>query len=293
MKINKVLVLFLTTIFVLSCSNDQQNEINKKQNISPELIGKLHNEALDNIFKNESEFNFNTNEIGLKKQIIKKNKTFLTSKINTFKEELNPNIYDIDKNNSITLLDTDNLLTTNLGFYSKNFVSSNQNSTIFDKIDLLYDSNNILLSDKNILYNLFNAYKDNYNGIISNNELYSIAIDIKQIYIQNNPDYTINNVFITLSILEICTNSLEWFETNVYNNQNYTNNRLVPVVPIVAADAVGAVVGIAEGIVASGIINGTNVPVDGESVVVGALISAATSSIGAGVKVLGWVSKLF
>ena len=288
-----LLVLIVTGLVFVSCFNESDG-ISNRQNISPALIGKLHNEALNNIFENEENFDFNATEEGLKVQILEKNNLFLFKKIKLLNISDESKVNNLEISKGLNLLNTDELLSVNFENITNSRTSfSLSESTIFEKIDFLYVSNVILDEDKIQLYTLFQAYKDNYDGLLSNEALINIVRNIKQSYIENNSDNSITNVFVTLSILEICTNSLEWFDENINNFGNKRLNRRVPIAPIVAADAIGAVVGIAEGIVASAVINGTNSPVDGESVVVGALISAATTSIGAGVKALGWFAKLF
>jgi hypothetical protein len=62
---------------------------------------------------------------------------------------------------------------------------------------------------------------------------------------------------------------------------------------VVAADAIGAVVGIGLAIVEEGIRNGTNGPVNGESIIYGAVEGAVTGSVGSVIGVGKWISKLF
>jgi len=283
-------LILLSSTLLINCENE--NQVMESQSITPELIGKLHNKALDNIFKNENNFNFNTTEEGLRSQIIEKNNDFFKTELKKF------NVNDFKENNfekDMNLLETEFLISKNFQnskLSKKSSSFSLAESNVFEKIDFLFDSGIILENDKKALDELYLAYKSHYKEEIDDVELKKIASEIKNNYSIDNNDYSKNNVIVTLSILEICSNSLEWFSENEAKiNSKYSSK--VPIAPIVAADAVGAIVGVAEGIIASGIINGTNKPADGTSIVVGAVLNAATSSIGAGVKVLGWLSKLF
>lgn len=288
----------LITLFVLICSffivNCEKEDINvKKQTLTPELIGKIHNRALDNIVNNESNFNFNVNENGLKSQIIKANHLFLA------KEVPGMRFLNQSEEKSIELLNTNNLISKN---FSNSYNKSNkgfsmEESNVFDKINFLHSSNVILDSDKEILDELYTAYKDNYQGKINEEELLNVAKTIRTKYQNENSDTSIENVFITLSILEICVNSLEWFDENIVELQNKAykngNNQKVLFWNVVAADAIGAVVGIGLAIVEEGIRNGTNGPVNGESVIYGAVEGAVTGSVGSVIGVGKWISKLF
>jgi len=286
-SMKKVILGLIATVFISVSSFGQKTQI------TPTLIGSIHNKALDNIFKNESSFNFNSTEEEFKLQIINHNNTFLKEKIEML--DINPNSTIITQNYNIekclSLLNTDKLLSVNFGKSQKQKGKYLEESNIFDKIDFLFDSKVILDTDKTTLYKIFQDYKDNYQGRLSEEELLNKVNNIKSEYYRTNSDYSKTNILVTLTIMETCSNSLEWFDENYYSNPIYTTNA-VPVA-VVGADAVGVVIGIAEGIVQSGIQNGTNVPVDGASVVTGALISGVTSSIGAGIKALSWLTKLF
>ncbi len=265
----------------------------QKTQITPTLLGNIHNEALDNVFKNESSFNFNSTEEEFKLQIVNHNNIFLKQKIKML--DVNPNSTIITQNYNVgkclSLLDTDKLLSVNFGKSQKQKGKYIEESNIFDKIDFLFDSKIILENDKIALYKIFQGYKDNYEGRLSEKELLNKVNNIKREYHHTNSNYSETNILVTLTIMETCSNSLEWFNENYYDNPSYTTNA-VPVA-VVGADAVGVLIGVAEGIVASGIQNGTNVPVDGSSVVTGALISGVTASVGAGIKAISWLTKLF
>lgn len=291
-SISIVTFLLISSFLLYNC--EKENEVTEAQLLTPELIGKLHNEALDNIFNNEKNFNFNTSETGLKTQIINSNNNFLNSKLREFNNiEIKENNFDKD----ISLLKTESLVSKNFQetkLFKKTSAFSVTESNVFQKIDFLFNSGLILQNDKETLDKLYLAYKKHYNNEITDSELKNISYELKNNYATENNDYTKDNILVTLSILEICSNSLDWFSENEAKiNSNFKLKSQVPIAPILAADAVGAIVGVAEGIIASAIINGTNKPADGTSIIVGSLLSAATSSIGAGLKVLGWLSKLF
>lgn len=291
LKSISIIALILTSsFFIVNC--EKEDTTIEKQNLTPELIGKIHNNALDNILNNESKFNFNVSENGLKSQIIKENKSFLSREISGMK------FINQSEEKSIELLNTNDLIAKN---FSKSYAKSGKSfsmeeSNIFDKINFLHDSNVILDSDKVILEELYNAYRDNYQGTKSDEELLNFAKQIRTKYKSQNLDTSIENVFTTLSIIEICVNSLEWFKANMSTLQRKAsksgNHQKVLFWNVVAADAIGAIVGVGLAIVQEGIRNGTNGPVDGESVVYGAIEGAVTGSVGSVIGVGKWIAKL-
>ena len=285
-------LILLNSILLINCENE--NLETKEISITPELIGKIHNEALDNILHKESEFNFNTTENGLKTQIIEENNSFLKNR--TKKEK--PLDYSNDK--SVQLLNVDQVISKNFNtnYSSKNSkVFSVQESNVFEKINFMYEKEAILENDKIVLDKLYKAYKENYQGILNDQELLNSARTIRDNYKNQNNDYSKSNVFVTLSLLEICVNSLEWFDENMEELQQQAsktgNNQKVLIWNVVGADAVGGLIGIGEAIIEHGIREGTTTPVDGESVVYSALWGAATTSVGSVVKVASWIKKLF
>jgi hypothetical protein len=292
LKIISIIILSLISTFLLvNC--EKENVVIEEQALTPELIGKLHNKALDNIFKNEKNFDFDTTEKGLRTQIINSNNNFLSNKLKEFNViQLKENNFDKD----IEHLNTESLVSKNFKestLSKKTSKFSLSESNVFDKIDFLFNSGVILQEDKETLDKLYLAYKKHCNNEITDNELKNISDELKIIYATKNSDYSKDNVLITLSILEICSNSLDWFSENEAKiNFNIKSKSQVPIASIIAADAVGAIMGIAEAIVVSAVIDGTNKPVSGKAVIVGAVVSAATSSIGAGIKILSWLAKL-
>ncbi len=300
-KRTTVLLLAIVTVMITAfqgCQNSGE-DLNVKQKLTPELIGKLHNEALDNIFKNESKFNFNTSVDGLKEQVLNENKLFLEKAVSDF--ELSKEVNNFEPKNAYDLLDTSELLTKNLArTYPKRESFSIEESNIFDKIDFLYKSKVINSDDKKVLDELYQAYKDNYKGVIDDKELLKISKVIKDNYKLNHNDLSKVNQYTTLSILEISTNSLEWFSINMdklqksaNHNGKFTKEQKVLFWNIVAADAIGAIVGIGETIVQDALVNGTNGPVDGNTIVAGAFVGAVVGSVGSVLKVGKWFSKLF
>lgn len=291
-QISILAVILFGTILLVNCENE--NLETEEISLTPELIGKIHNEALDNILNKEKEFNFNTTENGLKNQIIEENNSFLKNRTKRGK----PLNYSNDE--SVQLLNVDQLISKNLNTnYSSrnNRVFSMQESNIFEKINFIYEKDVILENDKKVIDELYDAYKENYQGILNDQELLNTARTIRDNYKTQNNDYSKQNVFVTLSILEICVNSLEWFDENMETLQNEAsrrgNSERVLIWNVVGADAVGAIIGIGEAIIEHGVREGTTTPVDGESVVYSALWGAATTSVGSVVKVGSWISKLF
>lgn len=306
-------IIFLSTLIIsllmtVSCESilDESQEVIKESEFSietnnyeisiPEIIGVIHNHSLDNILFNKENFDFDTDTTDLKKQIIKENNIYLQQQISSLDIEIDLNLLEIfySEQYHLKLLNTESILSVNFGdrFNEESF--SIDKSNIDEKIEFLYSSNVISELDKNTLTELFTYYKNNIEGIITDEEFINEANWLKQNFYSeisfNNEEH-----IITLSIIEIATASLNWANNNLNLIINPENEvKAIPGIAWIAgADAVGAVVGIAEGIIASAIINGTNQPVDGTSVAVGALISAATSSLGAAVKVAGWLGKLY
>ncbi len=291
-KINKSSNLAIIAILSLLFTNcNRENIETTQQTITPELIGKIHNDALDNILLNEHNFNFKTTENEFKVQIIKENYSYLNSRIINFKLP-NSKIEE-----SVKLLNTEKLLSKNFStYYAKNNSFTMDESNIFDKIEFIRSSKIISDEDKIVLDELFTAYQKNYQGLLSNEELLKLAKKIRSDYINNNIDQSKQNVLVSLSVIEICVNSLEWFEENINSLQNkaYKNNNQQKILfwNIVAADAIGAIVGIGESIITQGI-KDSNSPVNGEDVLTSALWGAVGGSVGSVLKVGGWLAKLF
>lgn len=290
-SISVVVILLISTILFINC--EKESIPIEQHSLTPELIGKIHNKALDNILNSENKLNFNVSENEFKSQIIKESNSFLSREVSGMK------FINDNEQESIKLLNTNELILKNFNkSYAKSSKSfSMEESNIFDKINFLHSSNIILDQDKKILDELYTAYKNNYQGSISDEELLILAKQVRNNYTTENTDFSKENVFITLSIIEICVNSLEWFDANIdtlHNKASKTGVQQKALIwNIVAADAVGAIVGVGLAIIQEGIRNGTNGPVDGESIIYGAVEGAVTGSVGSVVKAAGWLSKLF
>lgn len=294
-SISVIALLLISSFLIINCNKEDVN-IDNKQSLTPELIGKLHNEALDNLLNNHQNLNYDTTEDGIKEQILKNNKDFLSKKIkNLGIEEIEyKEIYNEPKD----LLSVDNLLHKN---FSKVYAKSNEqfsieNSSVFSKISYLEQNGVINLQDKITLDKVFDAYKENFQGTLSDSDLLKKVTELKIAYSEKNEDTTEINVFTTLTILNICENSLNWFSENMAEMQNKSyvgkNNKQSKVLfwHIVGADAVGAVVGGVGAIIKSGIEDSTK-PVDGGDMAWGMLWGAATTSLGATTKILGLLGK--
>ena len=290
-QISILVLMLISTILFINC--EKVNVEIQEQTLTPEFIGKIHNKALDNILNNESKFNFNVSEDEFKSQIIKESKSFLSKEVSRMK------FLDQNEDKSIKLLNTPQLISKNFSesYKKKGKNFSMEESNVFDKINFLHNSNIIFDSDKKTLDELYIAYKNNYHGNISHQELLAFAKQIRSKYKNENIDTSIENVFTTLSIIEICVNSLEWFDKNMVTLQSKTSengkHEKVLFWNVVAADAIGAIVGVGAAIVEHGIRNGTNGSVDGESVIYGALEGAVLGSVGSVVGLGKWISKLF
>jgi hypothetical protein len=163
-SISIIILMLMSSFLIVNC--EKEEIAIEKQTLTPELIGKIHNKALDNILNNESKFNFNVSENGLKSQIIKENHSFLSKEVSGMK------FINQSEEKSIELLNTNDLISKN---FSKSYAKSSkgfsmEESNIFDKINFLYNSNVILDADKVILDELYTAYKANYQGSISDEE---------------------------------------------------------------------------------------------------------------------------
>lgn len=284
-------LISLISLLLVNCENESLETQDKL--ITPDLVGKIHNEALDNILNKESRFNFNTTVNELKIQIIEENNSFLNNRT----KKVNPLNYSIDK--SIQLLSVEQIISKNFNtkYSSKNSKAfSVQESNVFEKINFMHEKEVILENDKIVLDKLYEAYKKNYQGNLNQQELLNIARKIRDNYKNQNNDYSKSNVFVTLSLLEICVNSLEWFDENMeqlhQKNSKTGNSQKVLIWNIVGADAVGGLIGVGEAIIEHGIREGST-PIDGESVIYSALWGAATTSVGSVVKAAGWIKKLF
>lgn len=294
-SISVITLLLISSFLIINCNKEDVN-IDNKQSLTPELIGKLHNEALDNLLNNHQNLNYDTTQDGIKEQILKNNKEFLSKKItNLGIEEIEyKEIYNEPKE----LLSVDNLLHKN---FSKVYAKSNEqfsidNSSVFSKISYLEQNGVINLQDKITLDKVFDAYKQNFQGTLSDSDLLKKVTELKIAYSETNEDTTETNVFTTLTIINICENSLNWFSENMTEMQNKSyvrkNNKQNKVLfwHILGADAVGAVVGGVGAIIKSGIEDSTK-PVDGGDMACGMLWGAATTSLGATTKILGLLGK--
>ena len=72
-----LLFILVVTLLLLNCDNE--NLDTNITTLTPELIGEIHNEALDNILKNEDNFNFKSSENEFKAQIFESNNLCLRS----------------------------------------------------------------------------------------------------------------------------------------------------------------------------------------------------------------------
>jgi hypothetical protein len=294
------ILMFSSCESELDTSQETVNEIDLSMKVNntntsiPENFGNLHNYAMSNVLHNKDNFNFNIDTTELKKQIIRENNIYLQEQISSLNIDLDSKVLDVffTEDYSLKLFNTKKLLSINFGDRFNENSFSIEKSNINEKIEFIHNSNVISEFDKNTLMNLFDHYKDNINGIITDEELISESNKLKQDYYREIGSNEEKHM-VALSIIEIATSSLDWSNDNleVILDPEYETNAIPGVAAIAGADAVGAVVGVAEAIIESAIVNGTNVPVDGETVVIGAVFGAVGSSLGAAAKVADWIGK--
>ncbi len=146
---------------------------------------------------------------------------------------------------------------------------------IFQSINKLGEQN--ILSDfgKNILLDIANALKLNYEGSLSFEDLKSILQE--KITEYNNHNYSTNSQegILLGQILSISINSIEWWEQNQNNNQATAAFAL----PAWAAADIGGAIGGAAGSILSDVFNGEDIDwSDAAAWAIGGAVGASTGS---------------
>lgn len=235
-----ILQTALIMLLILSCTKNEEDI--KENKLTPEQIGKIHNMAMDN-FKNNFNNQNNLESKELIDEIIKFNNSFIKSELDKSNNNLNFKT-NIEKHRE--LFNTEELAYKS--FYKKSnkysskmtFEEAEISLNLYEKINFIYNNNLITQAEKDIMYNLIKIHQLNYEKTITDNELYSRVLKIKNDFSSLNLDVEKpGTAFVAVSI-EIAVNSNEWWAENLYSSKQgkflYKSSK---VAPWVAADIIG------------------------------------------------------
>lgn len=287
--------ILLTLVLLVGCASENDTENIDIENIEKIAvkdflsIGDMHNDFLTNVKEN-----FNDSEsLTSKKEKIDFindfNKNFIDElDISSSEKELLA--YEFDKTKSFVV--EDNLIESSFGnsIFSKSTSNKNNNEiSIFSLVDDLKNQNQINDKSYEILNDLSNSLKDNYEGKLSNERLRlnveNLIFEFDNYGYENNGEGTMVG-----SILAISISSLEWWDENpdaldVFLPRNETHKSQL-IAPWLAADLIGGVISGVTAAAGQAIINGeVSWSTVGWSALAGA-VSASTGVVGKIIKAI-------
>lgn len=282
-----------TAILVLtsSCSEEADSNVVQINELTPDLVGEIHNKAMTN-FKNNFDLNQNLNSDESKELIINFNINFLESELNkrgiNFNKEFDMVFY---KN----LLDTESL--ANHYFYGNNdylgknsSLSDLENYNAYQIVDYMFESNYINQNEELILKQIIEYHKQNYEFNLSDIELRDNIINLKNNFYAENPDMKSFGAIYVANALELALKSNKWWEENLSNNtrNNYYENSKTMIAPWIAADIVGGIGSGFINLIEQGLTNEPGQTADAESVAWAMLKGAVISSVSPWSKIASW-----
>ena len=290
MFFNLIVLLSFILVFV-NCNNKEESiqssssEVLKFEDF--EKMGILHNQFLTNLKEN---FQISENIVGREEGI-----EYVNQFNQAFADEINLSISE--KGLLKKYLEENKRFVDTSSFYQEVFVRSNNlrndgessQGLLLDNLEESYEKDLIDVFEYENLKLIGLKTKENYDGIMSDNELKSLLIDIKEAWISKN--YEDNSEYgRTLAfVLTISLSSLEWWEENP--DAPFFDLRSTTALPaLVGADIAGAIVGGVSGGIGSYIITGS---VNWGSVGWGAASGAICGSTGVVGKLGGWITSLF
>ncbi len=275
------LLVFMSFFIIYSCSKQKSNDNTLTIN-EYNRYGAIHNDFLTNVRNNfepdddiisedekiEYIYQFNLN-FAQQQPLSNSEKELLVNSFNKYKHFIKTqNVAKLFTNESAQFRSTNDSL----------------NMNVFDLINELYNLGVIRTESYQILYNLATDIKDNYDGLITNDELKNRINSYIQDF--NNAGYEEGGEGEMIgTVLAISLHSLEWWEQNPdatsYSGRGVSN---FAVPAWVVADAAGALFGAAWNLLGQ-----SGGDIDWESVAWSALGGAIFSSSGIVRNIYRWI----
>lgn len=288
-SITIIALMLISSILFVNCEKESV-EI-QEQSLTPELIGELHNKAMDNFKNNYSNKNNYSGE-KLTEDIIQYNMSFLKNKAVEKSIKLN-NEFNLERHKE--LFNTDEL--AHKSFYkvsskysSKNFKKAEEDYNLYQKVNFIYDNKLINSNEKELLTSLIKYHQQNYEKVISDIELRNKVIEIENTFKNSNPNYENPGTYYVAASIEIAKNSNEWWAENLYSTQQGKNiHSKALIAPWVAADIIGGAANGLMNIFEQGAANGFKGKISAGNVGWAVLKGAVSSSVAPWSK----IAKLF
>lgn len=169
-------------------------------------------------------------------------------------------------------------------FYNKCYTSGKNNTTLFMDIDNALKSKVIDDFEHKKLTEIAQLAKDNLDGKLSNSEMKSSLVQMKEEWIAKGYTERTQYGSVLGSTLGISLASIEWWEANPSASGGYR------ALNVVGQDVAGAIVG---GVVSGVVSYGTTGSVNWKAVGYSAAFGALNASFGVVGKLGKWISNLF
>lgn len=285
----------LIGIFLVACNKEgiinPQSNLQKLKFESFEKYGQIHNDFLTNV-KDNFQINEDINSGEEALNYVNKFQQNFLSTISLEKEDKTMLSKSLEQTKELIVYDY---------AYLKMFSSSEKTrkSSSLEEMslfELIEDCKNKELIDEFeyvSLLELGEKVKESYEGIISDNELKTFVLQLKNEWIEKGYTIDSKNGRIMVYTIAISLASLQWWEENpegIEKSKIFRATRLLPA--WASADIGGAIWGGATGAIASYIASGGE-GVSWEAVGIGALSGAISTSTGAAAKLGKWITSLF
>lgn len=283
--------LLLTSFVFYSCTKEEPLGSDLDYNLTPELIGEIHNRAMNN-FKSNYVNNGDLNSDEEKLTIIKINQDFLNQELIDRGIQINN---EIDLSFHKQLLGTEGL--ADHYFYGSNSYSGKsssfnelENYNAYQIIDYILDRDYINLKEKYFLNQIIELHKQNYEFLITDIELKNSMIELKKEFYNTKPDLKYFGSIYVASAIELAIQSNEWWEENLSNStrSSYYSTSKTMLAPWIAADVIGGIGNGFINIISQGFTNEPGETANAGEVAWAMLQGAVTSSVSLWSKIASW-----